>query len=238
MYKQYLLRIVSIAAPWLVVFAITSCQSSSAPSIPKVGERIVDTLNRDKKLPKLVGNYVREFNDLHDLHWQAAQKWGISPIVERSDTANYKIGEELIRIASHTELFRVASLSHSIPYLVPQAARLLSIIASDFRDSLLSKELPVYRLVVTSVTRTASDVQQLMKSNKNAIATSVHCYGTTFDISWKRYDHLASASQELKEVSPDRLKFILGQVLYNLRNRGLCYVKYERKQACYHITAR
>ena len=30
----------------------------------------------------------------------------------------------------------------------------------------------------------------------------------------------------------------LGTVLKQLRNEGYCYVKYERKQRCFHITSR
>ncbi len=31
---------------------------------------------------------------------------------------------------------------------------------------------------------------------------------------------------------------ILGKVLSELRNEGRCYIKYERKQRCFHITSR
>lgn len=232
-----ILRLATLVIFTLFGYGCGNKEEATSP-MAKVGVEIVDTLNRQKRLPRFVGNYVRELNDLHDAHLSAAQVWGISPLKQREDTSQYQIGKELIRISSQTELFRVDDLRHSVPYLVPQAARLLSIIAKDFRDSLISKKLPLYRIVVTSVTRTTEDVQSLMRHNRNAIPTSVHCYGTTFDISWKRYDLPMGLSKDQQSVSADKLKFILGQVLFNLRNRGLCYVKYERKQACYHITAR
>ena len=34
------------------------------------------------------------------------------------------------------------------------------------------------------------------------------------------------------------LKNLLGEVIENERRNGRCYVKYERKQSCYHVTAR
>lgn len=203
----------------------------------KFGEVIVDTLNRGKKLPRSIGDYNHEFNDLVDLHLQAAIAKGVEPMNLRADTNKYVKDNELIRLPAQIELFRVDDLKHSIPYLVPQAARLLVIIAKDFRDSLTRKDLPLYRIVITSVTRTAEDLDVLVKRNGNAIQGSAHSYGTTFDISWKRFDKRPS-HDSTQDVSVDRLKFILGQTLFNLKNRELCYVKHERKQACFHITVR
>jgi hypothetical protein len=36
----------------------------------------------------------------------------------------------------------------------------------------------------------------------------------------------------------DNLKLVLGQVLLNEQRAGNIYVKYEKKQACFHITVR
>ena len=41
-----------------------------------------------------------------------------------------------------------------------------------------------------------------------------------------------------QEVDPDMLKMVLAEVLYDLRKAERCYVKYELKQGCFHITAR
>jgi hypothetical protein len=34
------------------------------------------------------------------------------------------------------------------------------------------------------------------------------------------------------------MRQILMQVVYDLRNEGRCYVKYEKQQTCLHITVR
>ena len=39
-------------------------------------------------------------------------------------------------------------------------------------------------------------------------------------------------------VPSDRLRLLLGEVLYDLRKQHKCYVKYEIRQGCFHITAR
>jgi len=120
--------------------------------------------------------------------------------------------------------------------LVPSAASLLIEISRNFRDSLYSKDLPLYRLYLTSVTRTDEDIAGLTKKNINAVENSSHRYGTTFDISWKRFDPVDPDT--LQSLPPERLKLVLAQVLFDLRNQNRCYVKHERKQACFHITVR
>ena len=107
---------------------------------------------------------------------------------------------------------------------------------SNFRDSLYRKELPLYKLYLTSVTRTDEDALDLFGRNINAIENSPHRYGTTFDISWKRFYPIDADS--VNQVLPERLKLVLAQVLFDLKNQKRCYVKHERKQACFHITVR
>lgn len=42
----------------------------------------------------------------------------------------------------------------------------------------------------------------------------------------------------MQDVSADTLKLVLSEVLRDLRKADRCYVKYELKQGCFHITAR
>jgi hypothetical protein len=190
-----------------------------------------------QKSSHFIGDYNGELDDRVEAHMLGAKKKGIKALALRADTFKYVEDGCLVRLPSQLELFRVDDLKHSIPYLVPDAAKLLVDISLEFRDSLISKKLPFYRLVVTSVTRTNEDLEKLMKRNLNAIPESAHRYATTFDISWKRFDPLLP-TDTARAVSPDRLKFILGQVLFGLKSRDMCYVKHERKQACFHITVR
>ena len=80
---------------------------------------------------------------------------------------------------------------------------------------------------------TDEDALDLFGRNINAIDNSPHRYGTTFDISWKRFYPIDADS--VNQVLPDRLKLVLAQVLFDLKNQQRCYVKHERKQACFHI---
>lgn len=183
---------------------------------------------------RFTGNYNLEFNDLQDLHMSSAEELGIPPLESRDDTIKYR--KKLVRLPDELELYRTYDLTHSVPFLVPTAAKLFIDIAHNFRDSLYSKELPLYKLYLTSVLRSDDDVASLTTRNTNASHNSTHRYGTTFDISWKRFDQVVPDSTN--EVMPERLKLVLAQVIYDLKNEDRCYVKHERQQACFHITAR
>ena len=82
-------------------------------------------------------------------------------------------------------------------------------------------------------------MKRLRRSNGNASENSAHFYGTTFDVSWKRFEKVEDADgRPMQDVSPDTLKLVLSEVLRDLKQAGRCYVKYELKQGCFHITTR
>lgn len=181
-------------------------------------------------------NARRLFNDMNDTHLSAASAIGISPLDTREGipTASkklYLVGGQM----RYNEPFVVDRLVHSSPFLVKEAYDLLHDIGNNFQDSLKSKGLPPYSIIVSSVLRTDADVKSLSKRNVNASERSVHCYGTTIDIPYNRYAKHDDETPDAREVD---LKAILTEVLRDLRNAGRCYVKYEVKQACFHITAR
>lgn len=192
-------------------------------------------LNEPRNIRGVV-SYRRIFGDLNKLHLAAARSGGIEPIASRSEAEQLTDRLELIE---SNDCYAVDSLTHSIPYLVPEASRLLSDLGTAFLDSLSAKGLNPNRLIVTSVLRTQHDVKRLRRSNLNASANSAHAYGTTFDISWKRFEKVETVDgRPMQSVSPDTLKLVLSEVLRDFRNEKRCYVKYELKQGCFHITAR
>ena len=182
-----------------------------------------------------VTSYKRTFGDLNEIHLKAALSCGIQPIASREEAENMK--KQLVHILSNTS-YAVDSLTHSIPYLVPVASTLLTSIGNNFQDSLTAKGLNPYQVVVTSVLRTQHDVQRLRKRNVNASENSAHFYGTTFDVSWKRFKKIEDINgRPLQDVGSDTLKLVLAEVLRDLRKEDRCYIKYELKQGCFHITA-
>jgi uncharacterized protein YcbK (DUF882 family) len=184
---------------------------------------------------KGVVSYKRAFNDINDTQLAVAQSVGIRPINNREEAEKMTDRLELIET---NEDFDLDSLTHSIPYLVPEAYRLLHNIGASFNDSLAAKGLNPYKIIVTSVLRTADDVKRLRQRNGNATKNSCHFYGTTFDISWKRFNQVEDEDgRPMQEVGADTLKMVLSEVLRDAKANGLCLVKHELKQGCFHITA-
>ncbi len=185
------------------------------------------------KYRKFNGNYNKTFNDLNDLQLVAALENGITPMKTKDDTAFYR--DLLVRIPAELPYYKMDRLTHSVPYLVPKASELLMKISVNFYDSLRRRNIPPHKLVFTSLTRTEEDVKKLSKNNINASLNSTHFYGTTFDISWKRFE---KQNPFCEDVNSEKLKLVLGEVLYDLQQRNMCYIKHERKQACFHVTVR
>ena len=183
-----------------------------------------------------VWSYKKVFGDINDLQLTAAHKYGITPISTREEAE--EMTKKLKEIKT-CDLYVVDELTHSIPCLVPGACNLLDAIGQNFLDSLENKGLNPYKVTVTSVTRTREDVHNLRKRNTNASLNSAHFYGTTFDISWKRFQQVPDKNgRPMQEVGSDTLKMVLSEVLRDLRKQDVCYIKYELKQGCFHITTR
>ena len=182
---------------------------------------------------RYIGSYNRDFNDLNDLHIEAAKQVGVDPVASREEAEHMK--RKLKKIES-TDYYVIDELTHSIPYLVPEAEELLETIGKNFRDSLDSHNAPLYKLKVTSVTRTKEDVKKLRKKNYNTSENSAHMYATTFDISWARY--IKAEEKDTTTLTNEQLKMLLAGVLRDLKKNDACYVKHERKQGCFHITVR
>lgn len=180
---------------------------------------------------KLTGRLSTVFSDSNYIHLSSAMNLGIAPINNLGDI--YLIHKPIVKVNTCAE-FYIEDLKYSLPYLVPEAADLLKEIGKRFSDSVLVKNGQRYKIKVTSLLRTPSTVAKLKRRNGNATEASAHQYGTTFDISYVRFIPLDKKSF----LGQEKLKNTLAQILFELRNDNKCYVKYEVKQGCFHITAR
>lgn len=181
---------------------------------------------------RYIGSFRRDFDDLNPVQLVAAQSLGITPATCRDDLLQ---DDRLIPL-EETPGLKLDDLTHSVPMMVPEAVRLAQEIGAAFRHQLEVDGQPLYRPIVTSVTRTAEDMEKLRQRNGNASLNSTHCYGTTLDISWQRYDKIDP--EDPRTIEPEELKHLLARVLRAFHEDGRCYVKHERKQACFHITVR
>ena len=183
-----------------------------------------------------VASYAEAFPDTNAVQLSAAQKWGVPPVRDREDAESRK--RELVYVSSNP-YYHVDPLYSSIPYLVPRAAVLLQDIGQAFFDSLYVKGVPLHKMIVTSVLRSQEDVVKLRRRNGNATENSCHLYGTTFDICYNRYKTVEDPDGPARrQVRNDTLKWVLSEVLRDMRAQNRCYIKYEVKQGCFHMTVR
>lgn len=183
-----------------------------------------------------VYSYSQTFPDAQDVQIVSARRHGVKPVKNRAQAERRK--DELVFVGSNPFYKIDNGMRSSIPYLVPRAADLLQVIGRNFLDSLHVRDIPLHKILVSSVLRTEEDVARLMRTNLNASDQSCHRYGTTFDIPYNRYQTVCPPGEHRRTVSNDTLKWVLTQVLRDVRADSLCYIKYEVKQGCYHITVK
>ncbi|MBR5855066.1 MAG: hypothetical protein IKY87_05285 [Paludibacteraceae bacterium] len=226
---MYKIRLALLIVGLIFVFSACGTKSDS-------GSRTPETIIEDTMVsyPGRTFSYKDKFRDLQSKQEQAARAIGLSsPPQNRQEAARMRSQLSLIK---SNDNYIVDSLTHSIPYLVPAAAAELERIGAEFADILQRNGLPHYQFYVTSVLRTKDDIKQLQKSgNINATTNSCHNYGTTFDLAYFRFNKVTRTREYMHQ---DNLKLVLGQVLLNEQRAGRIYVKYEYKQACFHITVR
>jgi len=182
-----------------------------------------------------VSHFGKTFPDLNDVQLASARKYGVEPVQNRKEAEKHR--DKLVYVGSNP-YYSIDELHSSIPYLVPRAAVLLQDIGRSFYDSLQIKGIPLHKIIVTSVLRSKDDVVSLRKRNGNASEHSCHMFGTTFDICYNRYNTVQPPGEERRKVRNDSLKWVLSEVLRDFREANRCYIKYEIKQGCFHITVR
>jgi len=208
------------------------------PKAPELTKLTQEPEGRVKWHPvRSVPSYAACFPDVQDVQIVAARKWGVPPVRDRKEAEQRR--QELVYVGANPLFCIDKGMTHSIPYLVPRASNLLSMIGRNYLDSLYIKGIPLHRIIVSSVLRTEDDVARLTQRNGNASTESCHRFGTTFDIAYNRYSTVSPPGEpERRTVQNDTLKWVLSEVLRDIREKDLCYIKYEVKQGCFHITVR
>lgn len=169
------------------------------------------------------------FKDHNTTSVEMAKKIGIEPCDTREE-AERKV-KKLNYIESN-RYYLVDNLTHSIPYLGDGASDLLYDIGKRFQKKLKKLGYREHRIIVTSILRTREDIARLQKVNGNSVKNSAHLYGTTFDLSYSRFNRI---DMEGNMVDNTTMANILGEVLSELRDEGRCRVIFERNQHCFHI---
>lgn len=184
-----------------------------------------------------VPSFHSAFPDVQEVQITAAKKWGVKPPANRLEAEDRK--SDLLYVGVSPYFVIDKGMNSSIPYLVPRASAFLNHIGRCYLDSLYMKGIPLHKFIVSSCLRTDEDVRRLRTHNGNAEEQSCHRYGTTVDICYNRFHTISPPDgPRNRTVRDDTLKWVLSEVLRDARTEGRCYVKYEVRQGCFHITVR
>lgn len=183
--------------------------------------------------PRTAHYPIAGLQDVQSVQLPAAQEHGLKQLIDDRN-CDFDTIDGIVKIAT-CELYRVDSLTHSVPYLTHDAAKLLHDIGARFQTKLADEKLRKHRIIVTSVLRTKHDVALLRHTNRNAVKASAHCFATTFDITYARYERLSTKGEK---APTDELTRVLGEVLLKLKREKRCFVMMEHNQTCFHITCR
>ncbi len=193
-------------------------------------------------------------------HLQRARSLGVGRVSGQDQIERLVEQNRLVRLQDTTKFYYLQDFDYSVPFVTPDAARLLTLIGERLHEELRSADLPLYRFNISSVLRTAANQEALRRENPNAtFGVSAHEFGTTLDIVVHIYDYVPRPEDALPgtpypplnerlDLMRTRmyealgmrywrhLKGLLGRILIDLQREGLVMVTLERQQPVFHIT--
>ena len=167
-----------------------------------------------------------QFKDIHGEQLYAAKKYGVTPIEDN---------HRRLKLVESNGYYLIDRLTDSSPYLTKGAKSVLKEIGKRFQAELDKGDYREHRIVVTSMFKTRRDIERTRQAKNNTDDSSAHLYGTTFDISYTRFNRTGKSG---KAVSNETMCNILGKVISDLREKGECWAIFERSQHCIHVTVR
>lgn len=198
--------------PPIIIEECDLCKHASAPITPT--ERFRDQ-NAEHLIHAQKNGLKKAFKDKEDLYANIDSCLNNGILVKIEENRYYAIKD----------------LTHSHPYLIPEAAKLLNDIGISFQQKLHENNLGNYKFCITSMLRTENDQKQLMHINRNATPNgSAHYFGTTFDIGYYKYE-----KNSLCESNP-QVEQILKETLRELRQQCRFLIICEGRSKCFHIT--
>lgn len=181
---------------------------------------------------------IKSKTSLHDINPEQlahARANGLKHPIKNTDDFNARLDSLsdngiLVRIKPN-RYYNIRPLTHSVPYLTPEARDLLKLIGIRFQKNLKKAGLPAYKFQISSLLRTVEYQRQLTRVNRNATPSeSSHYYATTFDIAYDKYDRRGCS------VSDPEIEAILENTLTELRSECRLMIIRERSNKCFHIT--
>lgn len=176
-----------------------------------------------------------KFKDWNETHLKHARRNGLDHPYKtnaalQADLDSLRDNGRLVEI-SDNKYYRVCNLTHSLPYLTPEAANLLQEIGIRFHAKLRKKDLARHKFEISSMLRTEETQKGLRRVNYQATHDETsHYYGTTFDIAYDKYERFGIRYQDRQ------LESLLTETLRELRRECRLLIVDEKRNKCYHIT--
>ena len=165
--KHGVMVLIALCLLLFMVIGVVKCSRGGESQVQPQTEIIEDHM---VKYPGRTFSYKDKFNDLQSRQHAVASQIGLPrPPKDRDDAASMK---KKLREIKTNRNYIVDSLTHSVPYLIPSAARELDSIGAEWADILARNGLPHYRFYVTSVLRTEEDIRAIL-SHGYSICTDV-----------------------------------------------------------------
>ena len=175
-------------------------------------------------------------NDKNDIHLIHASRNGVQPFASNEDFENRRpdlVEMNRLVLLESNEHFKIKKLTHSHPYLTPDAAEMVNEIARRFNEKIKEYKVDEYRIMLTSLLRTEETQTKLSRRNINATKSqSAHLFGTTIDISYKDFYNVKKDTVEQNWEAIQALTKVLVEMRQECKILGVR----ERKQSCFHLT--
>ncbi len=177
-----------------------------------------------------------KLNDINDVQLVHAMKNGVKKPFKTdkellADIEKLKRRSILLEVVENN-FYQFKNITHSQPYLIPEAIDMLNEIGYRFQKKMEAKKKNYFKYQITSLLRTEEEQTKLHHRNGNAASHSTHMYGTTVDISYKDFFNIKINK---KESSFDAVQ-AMTKVLIEMRQECRLLCVRERHQSCFHIT--
>lgn len=237
--------------------AVAATDSRAAAAQAELDARLAEAEAAVQRLPGLIGSIRSDMRrHLNAAHVAAAQGAGVGPVRDSAHAARLLSTGALVELPDSSQWWVLRELNQSLPYVTPRTQDVLEEIGRRFHERLEQHGLPLFRLDVTSILRTAEQQAALRRRNPNASATtSSHEFGTTFDVAYLSFaapqaiadpstgplpPHLRDRAMVQLDTLGTRyaphLEGELGAVLQQMQREGILMTLRERSQPVYHTT--
>ncbi len=233
--KNRLLPYIVVLSGVLAFISLSSSKKKNYANeinVIKLAPTKIETANVDSCFHEK--NYALELNDRVASYLNESFRKGTGKLLNSKNEINRFVYKGKLVKISDNEYYTIGKMRYSYPYLTQNAQLFLDELGERFHLALENTSLQCSQFKITSLLRTTSSIERMMKSNKNSIKNSSHLHGTTFDISYANFVH----SEDLSNSEISYLAGILARTLWDLRNEKKCFVTYEVWQKCFHVVVR